>query len=90
LLSLKGIPRWDFVEVQVVEAQLTDSDIGRGNKSDKFHNTIRTVLENKYSEVTIKKCYEEQNVFVSLQISNSVNISRSNELFSFCKKCNYN
>jgi hypothetical protein len=56
---------WDSVE-----AQLWDSDSSTGNKSDKSPPHEQKVLKNKYPEVTIEKCYEEQNLlylFISLQ-----------------------
>jgi hypothetical protein len=34
---LTGAPRWELVEEQIVEAQLSDLDSSTGNKSDKSH-----------------------------------------------------
>jgi hypothetical protein len=33
--SLTEVPRWQFVEVQIVELQLSDSDSSAGNKCEK-------------------------------------------------------
>jgi hypothetical protein len=56
----------------MVVGQLTDSNSISGNKSDKLAH--HEVLKKEYSEVTIEKCYEGQNSFLSLRISNSFEI----------------
>jgi hypothetical protein len=58
----------------MVVGQLTDSNSISGNKSDKFAPHDQKSTQKEYSEVTIEKCYEGQNLFLSLRISNSFEI----------------
>jgi hypothetical protein len=54
------------VKEQIVEAQVSDSDSGTGNKSDKSPpQEQKSTKKKKYSEVTIEERYKGQNVLPS-------------------------
>jgi hypothetical protein len=67
------------MDVQIVEAQLTDSETSSADKTDKAppHSY-------KNTQVTIEKCNKGL-FFVTLRLRKSVDILCQNELFPFCK-----
>jgi hypothetical protein len=77
-------PYWEFVEVQIFEEWL--SLIVLVTSLTSLHHMIGKVLK-KYSEVTIKKCYQGQLCFVSsfllLQTRKSICMLREDKLFPY-------
>jgi len=62
------------VEAQTLVAQLTDSGGSSGKNLTSLLCTIIKVLKIEYSKATLGKCYEVQNLFVSVQITKSVDV----------------
>jgi hypothetical protein len=52
------------VELQIIETQLSDSDVSTGNRSDNSPSHEQRSTEKKYSEVAIEKYYKGQNLLL--------------------------
>jgi hypothetical protein len=59
---LTEVTRCEFVQVQIIKAQLSDSDGSTGNKSDKSPTRTGKYSKRSNSEVTTEKCYKGQNL----------------------------
>jgi hypothetical protein len=73
---MTGVPRWEFVEVQVVEVQLSDSDSSTGNKSDKCppHEQRSTQKEVIWSDDWKMQQRAEFASLISLQTRKLINV----------------